>query len=412
MSARASATAASEAACSPRSASAAACRASASSLRMATAWPAWSPPAAAATGAPPRCVRRPAPRAHEAGHVLFGRGQVFGNDRVHQLAQQQRIAAGLRVAGDAEDVVGSGQRLPQQLRDSRRAQRSELNHGRQRVGDDLSHHARVRPRLPGPQTDHHPHVQPVDPGQQIGQPAQREQVAPVQVVDREQQRPAVGHVRRQPVQAVQRRQRRVGARLGRELCGIEQRRRQTRRAGKQLGSLLRRQRGQERLEQLPHHAVGERPLQLGAAPAKNLRPGRLTQGLRLRDQRGLADARRPLDRQQPPAGLGRGEQPVDRRQLDVTLKQAELSRQRLPGHLRAAHLLRGLTGTGCSEDPTAAPPTIPAPAHRRPPPPLTGMPETLRLAPGGDHDAQPPSAAQHPSMRGEHTSTPRPRYKS
>ncbi len=164
----------------------------------------------------------------------------------------------------------------------------------------------------------------------------------MQVVDRQQQRPAGGDVRRQPVEAVQRRQRRIGGRLGRQPGGIEQRRRETRRAAEQLGSLLRRQGGQQRLEQLPHHAIGERALELGAARAKHLHPGRLTQRLRLRDQRGLADPGRPLDRQQPPAGLGGGDQPFDRRQLDVALEQAEPSRQRLPGHLPAAHLLRGL----------------------------------------------------------------------
>ena len=282
----------------------------------------------------------PSPELAEAGHLRLGRGEIIGNDRVHELAQEQRVAAGLLVAGGAESIVGLGQGLAQELGGGLRAQRSRLDDRRQRVQDDLAKEASVSSRLAGPETDDHPDIESLDPRQEVGQPAQGRKVAPVQVVDRQQQPPVGGHVRRQPVKAVHRRQRRVGGRLGCELGGIKERGRERRRAHIQLGALVRRKGGQERLEQLPHDAVREGALKLRAAPAQDVHPGRLAQRLRLGDEGSLADAGRTFEREEMEAGLGRGYQAFDRRTLDIALEQFDVSRQRLPWHLRAALLAR------------------------------------------------------------------------
>ncbi len=63
----------------------------------------------------------PRPELAQARHVLLGRGQALGDDRVHELAQQQRIAARLLMAGGAEGVVGIGQGLAQQPGGGRRS---------------------------------------------------------------------------------------------------------------------------------------------------------------------------------------------------------------------------------------------------------------------------------------------------
>ena len=195
---------------------------------------------------------------------------------MHELAQEQRIAAGLLVAGGAEGVVGIGQTASRsEAGGGLRAEGSGLHDRGERVGEQLAHEARVGSRLLGPKTDDHPGLEPLHPRQEVGQPPKRQQVAPVQVVDREQEARAGGDVGRQPVQAVQRRQRRVGGRGGRELGGIEQRRREPRRVAEQLGSFLFGQGREERLEELADHAVREGVLELAAACSEDLHPGRL-----------------------------------------------------------------------------------------------------------------------------------------
>jgi hypothetical protein len=162
----------------------------------------------------------------------------------------------------------------------------------------------------------------------------------VQVVHRQQKWPPRGDVRRQPVEPVQRRQRRVRGRRSCELGGVEDGRGERRRVGEQLGSLLRGQPGKKRLEQLSHDPVGERALELGAARAQDLHPRLPGSRLPLHDQGRLADSRRSLDHQQPLAADGRPDRGVDRRQLRVALEQVMLRRERLPWQLRTAVLLR------------------------------------------------------------------------
>ena len=142
----------------------------------------------------------------------------------------------------------------------------------------------------------------------------------MQVVDRQQQRSARGDVRRQPVQAMQRGQRGVRDRLGRELRGVEQRRRGRRRSHQELAPLLRRNRREQRLEQLAHDPIRERALKLRPPRAEHLQPGLLGKRFRLRDQRGLPDPRGTLDRQQPAGALSRADQRLDDGQLGVALE--------------------------------------------------------------------------------------------
>ena len=70
------------------------------------------------------------------------------------------------------------------------------------------------------------HIELLHPRQQIREPAQRRQIAPLQVVNHEQQPPALDEVYRQPVQPVQRRQRRIASRPIRDLSRIKNRRRE------------------------------------------------------------------------------------------------------------------------------------------------------------------------------------------
>jgi len=283
----------------------------------------------------------------QASHVRPGRGQALRGDDKHELAQEQRIAARRFLAGGAEGILSLGREALAQKPDNRRgAQRSRADACGERIGDDLPDQARIRSRFRRPEADDDQKAEPLHPRQQIGQPAQRGQIAPVQVVDRQQERPARGEVRRQPIQTMQRRQRRVPSRLDRDLGGLKERRRQRSRALEQLRSLVDQQRGDQRLEQLAHHPVRERALELGAARAEHLPSGLLSHRPRLRKQRGLADTGRTLDRQQPTTVADRVDQATHRRKLGVALEQDELNREWLLGHLRAAPIVTDVRQRG------------------------------------------------------------------
>ena len=143
----------------------------------------------------------------------------------------------------------------------------------------------------------------------------------MQIVDDKQQRLAGRNVRRQPVETVERQERRVCDRVGRELGGVEERRREPRRAREQVGSLLRRQSGKERFEELSHRTVGERALELRASRPQHLQPVLPGPRFRLHHQGGLADSGRPLDREEPAAGRGGGDQGPHRGHLGVAFEE-------------------------------------------------------------------------------------------
>src|SRR5262249_57350760 len=80
---------------------------------------------------------------------------------------------------------------------------------------------------------------------------------------------------------------------------------------------------EERLEELTHDAVRERALQLRASGGQHLDSGIGREGLRLTDEGRLADARRPLDREEPSAARGLGDQAGHHRDLRLTLDESE-----------------------------------------------------------------------------------------
>jgi hypothetical protein len=108
----------------------------------------------------------------EAGHVCLGRGEALVRDRVHELAQEQRIAAGRFLAGGAEGIVSIGREAPaQEPGDRLGAQWSGPDGCGKRIGDDLPDEARILSRFRRPEADHDQEAEPLHPWQQVGQPA-------------------------------------------------------------------------------------------------------------------------------------------------------------------------------------------------------------------------------------------------
>ena len=155
------------------------------------------------------------PDLQQPRHLLDGRAGPLPRHRVEHRADEQRIAAGRRLERGAERIIRlQTVHLPRQHRDRGTTQRSGANRGDLGIGNQLRDQggiAALALRRPGPGRDQQRH--PLQPSRQIQQPPQRRAVRPVQVVDRQQRRPIKGHVRRQPVQAVQDRERTLRRRL-------------------------------------------------------------------------------------------------------------------------------------------------------------------------------------------------------
>ena len=168
------------------------------------------------------------------------------------------------------------------------------------------------------------HRQVVEPVGEEGEEAGRRLVRPVLVVDDEQLRALRGEVGHQPVEAVERAERRVGLARGVRALGQEHGRGQ--RGGAAERALERRgaHPPQPRLEQLPRHAPGVGGLELAAARRRDreaaLRRGR-ARGV---EQARLADAGRPLDDDDAAAAGDRvAERRVEDGELGVTLVQPQ-----------------------------------------------------------------------------------------
>ena len=147
--------------------------------------------------------------AHDAGAARVG-PHALGLQRAQQLADQQRVAAGRAVHGGREGVVGLRPERPaDELADRGAGQRPGADRRGRQIGGDLADERRVGARLRAPRGDREQDRQALEPPRQVGEEAQRRAVAPVQVVDREHERPVAGEVEQQPVEAVQRRERRV-----------------------------------------------------------------------------------------------------------------------------------------------------------------------------------------------------------
>jgi hypothetical protein len=243
--------------------------------------------------------------------VLRGGRDALGLERAQELAQQQRVAAGGVVAGGAEQRVrGGAEPVAHEHGDGVRAQWAGADRQGRRVLRQLGDQAGVGARLGGAERGGEQDRQALQPPREVREEAQRRAVAPVQVVDGQQQRPLGGDVRGEPVEPVQRRERRDAlAHLGEHRAG-GRRRTGERRAGPRRDVAL---------EQLAHDAERELALQLRRAGGEDAQRGPLAQA---GQQAGLADPGGALDQDEPAAArrrrLRRG---VQRGLLGVALEQ-------------------------------------------------------------------------------------------
>jgi hypothetical protein len=131
---------------------------------------------------------RGSPRPELGGQLGMSRGglHALGPQLLEQLVQQQRIAAGRRVARDRERLVGIP---PEPLADQphRRplAQGAGTDRHRQRVARDLGEQRRVAAPLRRAQAAEHEQRQALQTAHEVRQKAQRRAVAPVKVIDRD-----------------------------------------------------------------------------------------------------------------------------------------------------------------------------------------------------------------------------------
>jgi hypothetical protein len=168
-----------------------------------------------------------------------------------------------------------------------------------RVGEELGQELGVATLFRRPHRDGDLERQALEPPREVAEPAQRRGVRPVQIVDREDGRAVVRDVRREPVEAVEHRERGVGVLPAGDACRIEERLRERRGAREELCPELRRGRRDERL----------------AVPGA---------GLRLADQARLPDAGRPLDQREAALAVShRFDALRERGQLLVPLQQLD-----------------------------------------------------------------------------------------
>jgi hypothetical protein len=103
--------------------------------------------------------------------------------------------------------------LAREHRDRGPPQRSRENRGGLRIGDELcDKRGIVALSLQRPCSHRDEERHPLQPSRQLKEPPQGGGVRPVQIIDREKRRPVKGHVGREPVQAVQHRERALGRR--------------------------------------------------------------------------------------------------------------------------------------------------------------------------------------------------------
>ena len=213
-------------------------------------------------------------RVDALGHELVharrlrrDRADLLDRERARQLVQQERVAAADVVADRGERLLGL---LPEPLGEhhgspvrAQRPRRQPLGLG---IGRDPLE-AVPRGTFAGPAGDREQHRQLLQAGHQEAEEVERGGVGPMRVVDREQQWLLLGERGRQPVEAVQHRER-VG---GRALVQAE---RATRGAGHAVEQLVPVGCGEPRSEQLPGDREREPLLQLGCPRGEHLHAGR------------------------------------------------------------------------------------------------------------------------------------------
>ena len=254
-------------------------------------------------------------RAHHVG-VRGIRLDRVGLERVHELADEQRVATRGLVAGLAERAVGLGaEPAGDEPPDGLLRQRAGPDvRGRGIVGD-LGQQRRVGRRVAGPHGGADEDRLALQPAHEVGQEAQARAVAPVQVVDLEQQRALGGEVERQPVEPVQGGERRVPGRRP-VVRGGEDDARGGGRARERVRV------GDDGLEQLAHDAERELALELAGAGVEHERVLGARAAPELRQQPRLADPGRALDQDRAPLALRRLlEQRVEQGDLAVALDQ-------------------------------------------------------------------------------------------
>ena len=217
-------------------------------------------------------------------------------------------------------------------------QGSEANDLGRRIRGDRREQVRLRPALTRAAGDDERDVELLEPCEEECEVAQRRSVGPVRVVDDEAERALGREVGTQPVEAVEDRERRVDTRphAARALAP-----RQVQQAGgnsggalEPVGSLGGGRLREHGLDELPHDAEREVPLELGAARAQDAHVLADGEGARGRQDGRLADARRPLDDQEAATARARPrERGLDPGEFLAPLEQRD-SRHRGGLHLR------------------------------------------------------------------------------
>ena len=212
-------------------------------------------------------------------HAVGRRAQHVGGacraglaQRARQLAQEERVAAGQRMAAAAERRHGLGDDAADELRRGAVAERVEpQQRGRTGLGQQLGHGGAAR--LAGrPRGDHEHHRFAADPPGQVREEPQRRRVGPVRVVDEQRQRLLPGEIGGEAIEPVQHGERPLRPerqRVGLRRRDVEQRRRMARRTLERRRAVAVVDRG---LEQLPRDAEPERPLELRAPGAQQPQP--------------------------------------------------------------------------------------------------------------------------------------------
>ena len=233
-----------------------------------------------------RCVDR-----RDVGRV--GR-DALGAQRLGQLDQQQRVAAGRVVAGAREHLVPADRARRWRARSAAAGCRVTASGSRAISPIRCAWACRSNGRTPQTTVTR----QPVEPADEVAEPAQRRLVAPLQIVDQQQQRRLLGELDRQPVERVQDRERRVLAARRRSRA----RRRPRAPPPRRPPAAARRP---------PPRTAGVRPRTPAPARARRrarrtrARPRRAACAAGLGEQPRLADPGRPFDHQQPRVALRR-----------------------------------------------------------------------------------------------------------
>ena len=255
-------------------------------------------------------------RPHHVGVGGIGLDRV-GFERVQQLPDEQRVAAGGRVAGRAEGAVGFGTEPARDERADRLLrERAGAHVGGGGIVGDLGQQRGVGGRVAGAHGRGDEHRLALQAAHEVGEEAQARAVAPVQVVDLEQQRVLGGEVERQPVQAVQGGEGRVAA-CGRAVLGALEDHARGRGGSREHVGIA-----DDALEELADDAERELALQLARAGVEDERAVGDRAAPELGHQARLADPRRALDQHGAALALDRLlEQRVQQRDLAVALDQ-------------------------------------------------------------------------------------------